>query len=77
MYSEIEKSADIIISVLMTPEMKTHETIRLQNIKNRNGAVVLEPVDLKIDLPHGWTISELEAVSLADACEGMGMGNRS
>lgn len=59
MYTEIEKSADVFMSVLMTPEMKKAGTIRLQNLKNRNGGVVVDPIDFQVNLAEGWTISEV------------------
>jgi hypothetical protein len=56
-YSEIEKSAEHLFACLMTPDMKQIKKMRLQHLKNRDGAVVSEPVDVYIDFAHGMKIS--------------------
>jgi hypothetical protein len=56
-YSEIEKSADHLFTVLMTPDMKNTSKMRLQHLKNRDGAVVQDPVDVYIDFAHGMKLS--------------------
>ena len=56
-YSEIEKSADHLFTVLMTSDMKNTNKMRLQHLKNRDGAVVLDPVDVHIDFAHGMKLS--------------------
>ena len=56
-FSEIEKSADHLFTCLMTPEMKNTNTMRLQHLKHRDGAVVQDPVDVYIDFAHGMRLS--------------------
>ncbi|MDQ6702607.1 MAG: DnaB-like helicase C-terminal domain-containing protein [Pseudomonadota bacterium] len=56
-YSEIEKSADNLFTVLMTPDMKNANQMRLQHLKNRDGAVVEDPVEVYIDFVHGMKVS--------------------
>ena len=56
-YSEIEKSADHLFTVLMTSDMKNINKMRLQHLKNRDGAVVSEPGDVYIDFVHGMKLS--------------------
>lgn len=58
MYSELEKSADHLFTVLMTADMKATNNLRLQHLKQRGGTVVYEPVDLIIDLARGFTLAE-------------------
>jgi hypothetical protein len=53
-YSELEMSADIVVTTLLTEENRLNGQIRLQNVKNRDGAVVIDPVDCNIDLDHGF-----------------------
>lgn len=68
-YSELETSGDIILTSLLTPEMRQSLQVRLQNLKNRDGAVVIEPIDLSCDLAGGYTISELETRSESEMVE--------
>jgi hypothetical protein len=56
-YSEIEKSADHLFTCLMTPDMKNANQMRLQHLKNRDGAVVENPVEVYIDFVHGMKLS--------------------
>lgn len=57
-YSELEMSADILVTTLLTENHRLNQQIRLQNIKNRDGAVVIDPIDLSIDLDHGFLPKE-------------------
>jgi hypothetical protein len=56
-FSEIEKSADHLFTCLMTPDMKNTRQMRLQHLKNRDGAIVENPVDVYIDFVHGMKVS--------------------
>ena len=58
-YSEIEKSADHLFTVLMTAEMKATRRMRIQHLKNRDGEVCLDPADIFVDLERGFTLSEV------------------
>lgn len=58
-YNELEKSADIVFSVLMTTEMKALGKLRLQNLKNRDDVVVEDPIDLHVALGEGYSVSEM------------------
>jgi hypothetical protein len=59
-YSELERSSDIVLTSLMTTEMRAAEQIRIQNLKNRDGAVVAEPINLYCDLKGAFGIVELK-----------------
>jgi len=41
----------------MTPDMKNVNQMRLQHLKNRDGAIVQDPVDVYIDFVHGMKVS--------------------
>ncbi len=56
-YSEIEKSADHLFTCLMTPDLKNVNKMRLQHLKNRDGAVITEPADIFIDFKHAMRLS--------------------
>ena len=56
-YSEIEKSADHLFTILMTSDMKNVNKMRLQHLKNRDGAIVHDPVDIFIDFKHAMKLS--------------------
>ncbi|MFL5281927.1 MAG: DnaB-like helicase C-terminal domain-containing protein [Rhodopila sp.] len=57
-YTEIERSADIAMTVLMTPEMRKIGQLKLQVLKNRDGAVPAEPLTLNVDFEHGSSLRE-------------------
>jgi hypothetical protein len=57
-YSEIEKSADHLFTCLMTPDMKNTNQMRLQHLKNRDGPVIADPVEIYIDFKHGLRVSD-------------------
>lgn len=58
-YTEIERSADIAMTSLMTPEMRAVGQLQLQVLKNRDGVVPTEPVTLSVDFAHGSRVREL------------------
>lgn len=58
-YSEIERSADSMFSVLMSPEMRASSQLRIQCHKNRDGAVPLDALNLYVDLEAGFGLSEI------------------
>lgn len=66
MHSEIEKSSDWLFTTLMTGEMKENNENRLQALKGRDGAIPYDPVDLYMDLEHGFTINQAVKSSEAD-----------
>ena len=59
-YTEIERSADIALTSLMTPEMRNLGQLKLQVLKNRDGVVPTEPLTLHIDFAHGYRVQELQ-----------------
>lgn len=65
-YTEIERSADIVMTSMMTPAMKAASEIKLQVHKNRDGAVPLEPQTLYIDLNGGMGLEETHERTAAD-----------
>lgn len=58
-YSEIERSADAMFTVLMSPEMRISSQMRIQCHKNRDGAVPQAPLNLYVDLESGFGLSEI------------------
>jgi hypothetical protein len=58
-YTEIERSADIAMTTLLTDPMRAASQLQLQVHKNRDGAVPPDPLLLYIDLKHGMGIEEL------------------
>ncbi len=59
-YTEIERSADIALTALMTPEMRNLGQLKLQVLKNRDGVVPTEPLTLHIDFTHGFHLRQLD-----------------
>lgn len=62
-FSEIEKSADVILTVLSTEEMRGSNRLMLQNLKNRDGEVRIDPVELFCEFKKAFFISEQEEIS--------------
>jgi hypothetical protein len=65
-YTELEKSADQLLTVYMTPEMRASNRFRVQHLKNRDGEVVHEPLDAFVDLKRGFGLSEVQAQTASD-----------
>jgi hypothetical protein len=59
-YTEIERAADIAMTVLMTADMRKAGQLKLQVLKNRDGIVPTEPLTLTVDFAHGWRLQELD-----------------
>jgi hypothetical protein len=59
-YTEIERSADIAMTTIMTPEMRKLGQLKLQVLKNRDGVVPPDPLDLNVDFEHGSSLRELD-----------------
>jgi len=59
-YTEIERSADIALTALMTPEMRNAGQLKLQVQKNRDGVVPPEPLLLNVDFTRGSRLQELD-----------------
>jgi hypothetical protein len=70
-YSEIERSADILFTALMTPAQRAINQMRLQCHKNRDGEVVLDPLDIFIDLAHGFRLSEIQQQTQAQVVDAL------
>lgn len=59
MYNEMETSADIVYTTLLTDAMRLSSQLRVQNLKNRDESVVVDPVEVYCDFDHGYSIGEL------------------
>jgi len=59
-YSELESSADIVMTTMLTPDMRDRECLSIQNLKNRDGKVETEPVEIKCALSKGFNLFEHE-----------------
>ena len=58
-YSEMEMSADIVFATLLTDAMRLSSQLRIQNLKNRDGKVIVDPVEVHCNFEHGYNIGEL------------------
>ena len=70
-YTEIERSADIALTSLMTPEMRNLGQLKLQVLKNRDGVVPTEPLTLHIDFAHGLRVQELHKRTFEETARGL------
>lgn len=61
MYNEMETSADIVYTTLLTDAMRLSSQLRIQNLKNRDESVIVDPVEVYCDFDHGYSIGELGA----------------
>ena len=61
-YSELEKSADIVCTILRTPTQAKEKKIKLQFLKNRDGMIPYESKELLLDIEYGGNILEASAV---------------
>jgi replicative DNA helicase len=59
-YSELESSADVVLTTMLTQDLRQKQQIRMQNLKNRDGRVETEAYDLFCDLDFGFMISDNE-----------------
>lgn len=58
MYTEIERSCDIVMSTLMLDDLRRVGKLKSQNLKNRDGALVIDPVEMFISLDSGLNLSD-------------------
>lgn len=58
-YYEMESSADIAFTSLFTDSMRLSSQLRIQNLKNRDGRVIVDPIEVNCDFEHGYSIGEL------------------
>jgi hypothetical protein len=70
-YTEIERSADIALTSLMTPEMRKLGQLKLQVLKNRDGMVPTEPLTLHIDFAHGFHLQGLHQRTFEEISAGL------
>lgn len=57
-YTELEASADILFTCYLPKKLKDLSKIAIQNVKNRTGVTLSDPVEIDIDLRHGLTLSD-------------------
>ncbi|MFA5071331.1 MAG: DnaB-like helicase C-terminal domain-containing protein [Candidatus Pacearchaeota archaeon] len=62
-YTELEGSADVVLTVMLLDEMRQAQEIQLQNLKNRSGKLKTDPYRFHIDLDYGMSISEISKKS--------------
>ena len=65
-YSEVETSADVIITTLFTDEMRALSKFRLQNLKHRDGVLVQEPIEVFCNMDHGFSVNNMEQRTQGD-----------
>jgi hypothetical protein len=58
-FYEMEASGDVVFSSLYTDAMRLSSQLRIQNLKNRDGGVVVDPIDVHCDFDNGYSIGEL------------------
>jgi hypothetical protein len=68
-YTEIERSADIALTALMTPEMRRVGQMMLQVQKNRDGVVPPDPLTLYLDFEYGTFPQELSVRTREETIE--------
>lgn len=65
-YTELEGSADIVLTTMLMDDMRQAQEMQLQNLKNRSGKIFVDPVKLHVDLDFGFTITEIKQKSEAE-----------
>jgi len=70
-FSEIERSADVLMTVLMDDEARTLNQLKVQVLKNRDGALPLlgDPFSVSCNLANGFGISAIDAFSVEQTVE--------
>lgn len=59
MYNEMETSADIVFTTLLTDAMRLSSQLRIQNLKNRDESIIVDPIEVHCDFDHGYYIGDL------------------
>jgi len=57
-YSELESSADVVMTTMLLPDMRSREVMCLQNLKNRDGKVETEKIEISCGLSKGFNLYE-------------------
>ena len=70
-YSEIEGSSDILLTTLITDEMLQASLAQLQNLKNRDGGIVVDPVQVHVEFEYGFSFSEISSRSEEEVVEAL------
>jgi len=70
-YTELEASADIVLTTMLLPEMRQSKTIKIQHLKNRNGDLDVDPQEFFINLDYGFNITETVVQSTADRIQAL------
>ncbi len=68
-YSEIETSSDVILTTLIDSEMREDNKLRVQNLKYRDGKMVVDPKDFYCHFDRGGILSTIESRSQQDMIE--------
>lgn len=68
-YSELEKSADIVCTILRTPTHAKEKKVKLQFLKNRDGVIPIEPKELMLDVEYGGNILDVSALAELNVSE--------
>jgi len=66
MYNEIERSADILLTILRTQQLQEEKKVRLQCLKNRDGGYPNAGEDFIVDLDKGQIIMDAREPESAD-----------
>lgn len=56
LYNELERSADILMTILRDSELTKDKKVKLQFLKNRDGEIPLEPKDFMCNMDEGQQI---------------------
>ena len=59
-YSELESSADVVMTTMLLPDMRSRQVMCLQNLKNRDGKVETEKTEINCGLELGFNMHELK-----------------
>lgn len=53
-YNELEASADIVFTTMLLAEMRAQKIMKIQNLKNRDGDIVVDPLDVSCQFDTGF-----------------------
>ena len=68
-YSEMEMSADVVFTTLLTDAMRDSSQLRIQNLKHRDGKIIIDPIEVYCDFINGYSIGEIKQRSESEIAE--------
>lgn len=71
MYTEFERSADALMTVFLTDEERNANKLKIQLLKNRDGRLDVEPMDVYCDLDRSCHLSDIAQRSESETIEAL------